>query len=88
MAVRLSSMNVGSSWLGDIGVLECNHTLCLFCIFLLVDLDHTADIQLHAWGENLRHAMENIVPCMFNYITDLSLVDIDEHQNVELIVKG
>jgi hypothetical protein len=59
-----------------------------FVYFCFVDLDHTADIQLHAWGENLRHAMENIVPCMFNYITDLSLVDIDEHQNVELIVKG
>lgn len=62
--------------------------MCYFAFCHAVDLDHTADIQLHAWGDSLRHAFENIVPCMFNYITDLSLVEIDENENVEFIVKG
>ena len=44
-----------------------------------IDLDHPADVQLHAWGTSLQHAFENIIPCMFNYMTDLSKVAIDEN---------
>ena len=32
-------------------------------------LDHTADVQLHSWGASLDEAFQNIIPCMFNYMT-------------------
>ena len=35
------------------------------------DLDHTADVQLHAWGADLREAFENVGLAMFNYMTPL-----------------
>lgn len=51
-------------------------------------LDHTADVQCHSWGSTLVEAFENMAPCMFNYMTDLSTVDIDEGQTITLTVKG
>lgn len=51
-------------------------------------LDHTADVQLHAWGVSMQMAFENIVPCMFNYATDLSVVGIDHNQTIEFTVQG
>ena len=54
-------------------------------------LDHTADVQCHAWGNSLEHAFENIIPCMFNYMTDLALVKEDPASSIakEVIeVKG
>jgi SHS2 domain-containing protein len=45
-------------------------------------LDHTADIQLHAWGKSLSEAMENTALAMFGYMTDLR--DIHEAESVEL----
>ena len=42
---------------------------------MCIDLDHTADVQFHVWGHSLKHAFENIAVCMFNYITDISLVE-------------
>ncbi|TFJ88526.1 hypothetical protein NSK_000100 [Nannochloropsis salina CCMP1776] len=51
-------------------------------------LDHTADVQLHAWGKDLTHAFENIVPCMLNYMTDLSKVDVDPSQTQTFEVEG
>ena len=52
-------------------------------------LDHTADVQCHSWGESLKHAFENMAPCMFNYMTDLALVKEDPTSTEEVIeVKG
>ena len=52
------------------------------------DLDHTADVQLHCWGKNLSDAFANMVPCMFNYMTDLSTVTINAEKVIEFTVKG
>uniref|UniRef100_A0A0N5A1N7 Archease domain-containing protein n=1 Tax=Parastrongyloides trichosuri TaxID=131310 RepID=A0A0N5A1N7_PARTI len=39
-------------------------------------LDHTADIQLHGWGNNLEEAFEQTIIAMFGYISG----DINEIQ--------
>ena len=51
------------------------------------DLDHTADVQLHAWGPTITDAFENIVPCMFNYMTDLSIVEIKSEKTLNIDVQ-
>ncbi|XP_055384385.1 protein archease-like [Condylostylus longicornis] len=39
-------------------------------------LDHTADVQLHAWGDTLKEAFEQCGMAMFAYMTDLRYVTI------------
>ena len=51
-------------------------------------LDHTADVQCHCWGKTLSDAFANMVPCMFNYITDLSTVEVNLDKTIEFTVKG
>lgn len=51
-------------------------------------LDHTADVQIHSWGETLKQSFEGATEAMFGYMTDLSLVDIDESKTVEVEVEG
>jgi SHS2 domain-containing protein len=47
-------------------------------------LDHTADIQLHAWGETFNEALANSVVAMFDYMTHgLQRVEIDEQETAE-----
>ena len=45
-------------------------------------LDHTADVQLHAWGANLAEAFEQVVVAMMNYITPLHAVEVTGHREV------
>ncbi|DBA84097.1 hypothetical protein WJX77_003967 [Trebouxia sp. C0004] len=40
-------------------------------------LDHTADVQLHAWGATLSEALANTGLAMYNYMTPLSGLTIN-----------
>lgn len=39
-------------------------------------LDHTADVQLHAWGATLKEAFQNVALAMYNYMTPLTGISI------------
>lgn len=60
----------------------------LFCLNWSVDLSHTADIQLHSWGRDLKEAFEQAAICMFGYMTELSKVDVDFSACFEINVSG
>lgn len=47
-------------------------------------LDHPADVQLHAWGESLEVAFEQVTMAMFAYMTDINTVTIESHMDVEV----
>ena len=51
-------------------------------------LDHTADIQLHTWGNNLEEALEQQILAMMNYMTELKNVDINPCLTVTLNAIG
>lgn len=42
-------------------------------------LDHTADVQLHAWGASLEEAFEQAALAMFNYMTPLGQIQVGQH---------
>ena len=51
-------------------------------------LDHTADVQLHAWGKTLEDAFTNVIKCMFNFITDMNTVSVNKEKSIEFTVNG
>ncbi|KAG5893496.1 hypothetical protein JTB14_010546 [Gonioctena quinquepunctata] len=46
-------------------------------------LDHTADVQLHAWGDSLIEAYEQCGIAMFGYMTELPSVEIKQSAEIE-----
>lgn len=47
-------------------------------------LDHTADVQIHAWGDDLKEAFENAAIAMTAYITDIKSVEITLKESVSV----
>jgi len=46
-------------------------------------LDHTADVQVHAWGDTLGEAFEQCAMGMFAYMTDIERVDNFGSERIE-----
>ncbi|XP_072042488.1 protein archease-like [Amphiura filiformis] len=46
-------------------------------------LDHTADVQLHSWGDSLKESFEWNAMAMFAYMTDIRKVEKLETQEIE-----
>jgi len=49
-------------------------------------LDHTADVQIHSWGDNIEEAFEQAAMGMFNYITTID--DVLPTKTVEIEATG
>eukprot|EP01122_Echinamoeba_exundans_P007363 TRINITY_DN2249_c0_g2_i2.p2 TRINITY_DN2249_c0_g2~~TRINITY_DN2249_c0_g2_i2.p2 ORF type:complete len:162 (+),score=49.50 TRINITY_DN2249_c0_g2_i2:40-486(+) len=47
-------------------------------------LDHTADVQIHSWGADLKEAFEGAAVALFDYMTELDHVEIDPNEEREL----
>lgn len=47
-------------------------------------LDHTADVQIHAWGDDLKETFENAAVAMTAYITDINKIEISIKETVQV----
>lgn len=47
-------------------------------------LDHTADVQIHAWGDNLKEVFETAAIAMTAYITDINKIDINTKETIQV----
>ena len=47
-------------------------------------LDHTADVQIHAWAKDLKTTFAEAAKAMFAYMTDLDLVQEDRTLRISL----
>lgn len=48
-------------------------------------LDHTSDVQIHAWGEHLTETFEQAAVAMYGYMTELDKVEIKERKEIEVL---
>ncbi|XP_077293812.1 protein archease [Arctopsyche grandis] len=46
-------------------------------------LDHTADVQIHAWGDTLEETFEQCGMAMFGYMTELPYVEVKQTYEIE-----
>lgn len=46
-------------------------------------LDHTADVQIHAWGDTLIEAFEQCANAMYAYMTEIDYVEMRDTQDIE-----
>lgn len=47
-------------------------------------LDHTADVQIHAWGKNMEETFEAAATAMSAYITDISSIEIQTKESIQV----
>ncbi|KEG03058.1 protein archease, putative [Plasmodium vinckei vinckei] len=47
-------------------------------------LDHTADIILHSYGDNLKEAFESVCISLFNYMCDLNNVELKMKRKISI----
>lgn len=47
-------------------------------------LDHTADVQIHAWGNDLQEAFENAAVAMTAYITDIEPIALSKKETISV----
>lgn len=47
-------------------------------------LDHTADVQIHAWGQDLKEAFESAAIAMTAYITDINKIEVRDKETIKV----